>query len=82
MKILAALFFVFAICVSEAAVAGDNQGYSGDEIKRLPVFNAHIHSNSWFPGRFLSKKRMDAEPAPRSNVANSGGLEVGHGNAI
>ena len=39
----AALFFVFAVCVSAAAVADDNHGYIGDDIKKLPLFDAHIH---------------------------------------
>lgn len=37
------LFFVLAVCVSGTAVAADDHGYIGDDVKKLPLFDAHIH---------------------------------------
>jgi predicted TIM-barrel fold metal-dependent hydrolase len=42
-KILAIPYFVFAICASATVGADDSQGYIGDDIKKLPLFDAHIH---------------------------------------
>ncbi len=42
-KSLAALFFVIAVCASATTTAGDNHGYIGDDINKLPLFDAHIH---------------------------------------
>jgi predicted TIM-barrel fold metal-dependent hydrolase len=43
MKNLAVLFFIFAVFTSATAVADDNHGYIGDDVKKLPLFDAHIH---------------------------------------
>jgi predicted TIM-barrel fold metal-dependent hydrolase len=43
MKKSAALFFVFAVFASASALADDDHGYIGDDVKKLPLFDAHIH---------------------------------------
>jgi len=43
MKLLAVLLIVFAMSVSGTAVADDGSGYIGDDVRELPLFDAHIH---------------------------------------
>jgi len=43
MKVFSILAFVFAISIPAISVSNDNHGYIGDDIYKLPLFDAHIH---------------------------------------
>ena len=43
MKIPAAILNIFAIGALASAASGGDQGYIGDDVKKLPLFDAHIH---------------------------------------
>ena len=43
MKIFTATLFVFAVSASATAIADNHRGYIGDDVKELPLFDAHIH---------------------------------------
>lgn len=64
MKILAAAIFLSVICASPTTVADDNHGYIGDDVKKLPLFDAHIHYKepAWssYPPEVVVKLMDDA----------------------